>query len=176
MGLSQKKVILVVLLLLGVAAVIFTTKRTQQKIVAVESGAPEFLVTDASAGKTVSSSELKGKVVFVNFWASWCQPCKDEMPSIENVYRSISDGNFRMITILYKDSPAKAAEYMKAHGYTFPVFTDSPGGDAAAAFGVTGVPETYIIDKHGVLKKRVIGPAEWNAPEERSFIDSLLKG
>lgn len=175
MGLSQKKIILLVVLIAGVAALIFTAKRTQQRIVAVENSAPDFKVTDATTGNTISSSELRGKVLFVNFWASWCQPCKDEMPSIENIYKSVSDGNFRMITILYKDTTLNAGDYMRAHGYTFPVFTDNDGL-AAARFGVTGVPETYIIDKNGVLKRRVIGPADWNSPEEKFLIHSLLKG
>lgn len=79
-----------------------------------------------------------------------------------------------MITILYKDSPENASAYMKAQGYSFPVYTD-PDQKSASAFGVTGVPETYVIDKKGVLRQRVIGPADWSSPEAKALISALLK-
>jgi peroxiredoxin len=79
-----------------------------------------------------------------------------------------------MITILYRDSPENASTYMKAHGSSFPLYTD-PDQRSASAFGVTGVPETYIIDKKGVLRRRVIGPADWTSPEEKALIASILK-
>ncbi len=136
--------------------------------------APKLDVRDARSGQAIDISQLKGKVVFVNFWASWCMPCKEEMPSIEALHREMQKNDtFLMVTILYKDDAKTAADYMRANSYTFPLFTDDDGV-SAKRYGVTGVPETYLIDKKGALRKRVIGPADWNSSEAKAFINSLL--
>ena len=125
-------------------------------------------------GRKLMLSDLKDKVLFVNFWASWCPPCREEMPSIDSLFKAMNgNGKFQMITILYKDPYQDGIGYMKQSGFTFPVYSDSDG-ITSTNFGVTGVPETYIIDKKGKLRKRVIGPAEWDSPEAKNFINSLL--
>jgi DsbE subfamily thiol:disulfide oxidoreductase len=160
-------VIIVVMCLLPIAC-------KREKFAAVEGlRVPELVIRDISGG-SVDPNTLKGKVVFINFWASWCPPCKEEMPSIEALYRGhLNDSGFTMITILYKDEPNNGLEYLKANGYTLPVFVDD-NGISAKNFGVTGVPETYVVDKKGILRKRVIGPAEWNSAEAVALIQSLL--
>ena len=103
-------------LLLGGAAILFFNSSRSGNIVN-ESKAPGFEVKDAVSGREFSSSDLKNKIIFVNFWASWCQPCKEEMPSIEALYREMRGrDDFVMITILYKDSPENGIGYMKANG------------------------------------------------------------
>ncbi len=173
---KHKRTILLILLVAGAALAYFALSgRTVEKTVAVQAGAPSFEVADMASGRIVRSTDLRGKVVFVNFWASWCQPCKEEMSSVDALYRqAFPKGNFVMVTILYKDTPERASEEMRAQGVSFPVYTD-PGENASAAFRVTGVPETYVIDKGGTLRKRVIGPADWSSPQEIALIDSLLK-
>ena len=164
---KKRYIILAMLLFIGVAC--------SKKEVAVNRPAPDFQVFDALSGQKLSSSDLKNKVLFLNFWASWCEPCKEEMPSIEMLNTELaSQKDFLMVTILYKDSPSNALGYMKAKGYTFPVYTDTDES-SSKNYGVTGVPETYIVDKKGVLRRRVIGGADWNSPEEKFLIDSLLK-
>lgn len=161
-------VILGLMLLLGASC---SEKKTE---VAEGIHAPKLDIRDARTGQAIDISRLNGKVVFVNFWASWCMPCKEEMPSIEALHRELLKNDaFLMITILYKDDPKAAADYMAAHGYTFPLFTDKDG-ITAHRYGVTGVPETYVIDKKGALRKRVIGPADWNSSEAKAFFNSLL--
>jgi DsbE subfamily thiol:disulfide oxidoreductase len=131
-------------------------------------------IKDEMTGRKLTLGDLKNKVLFVNFWASWCPPCREEMPSIESLFKEMyGNDKFQIITILYKDPYQDGTSYMKQNGYTFPVYSDS-NGIAAKNFGVTGVPETYVIDKNGILKKRVLGPAEWNAPEAKNFLNSLL--
>jgi DsbE subfamily thiol:disulfide oxidoreductase len=169
---KNKTLVLAVLLLCG-AAVFFFVPR-QDTAVKKDAAAPSFKVKDAVTGQILSSAGLGDKVIFVNFWASWCQPCKEEMPSIEALYREMAaHKDFVMVTVLYKDSPDSAFAYMKSMGYNFPVFVD-PDGNVSRDFGVTGVPETYIIDKKGVLVKRVIGGLDWNAPDEKNMIKTLL--
>lgn len=167
------KIIILAALLLGGAAFLFFDATRSSNIVN-ESKAPAFKVKDAVNGKELSSFDLKNKIIFVNFWASWCQPCKEEMPSIEALYREMmGKEDFVMITVLYKDSPKNGIEYMKSNGYTFPIYVD-PGGSSARNYGVTGVPETYIVDKKGVLVRRVIGGADWNSPDEKSQIKAMF--
>jgi len=136
--------------------------------------APLLEIRDETAARNLTLNDLKNKVVFVNFWASWCPPCKEEMPSVESLFKDMrGNGKFQMITILYKDPYQNGTAYMKQNGYTFPVYSDNTG-TAARKFGVTGVPETYVIDKKGTLRKRVIGPAEWNSPDVKDFLNALL--
>jgi thiol-disulfide isomerase/thioredoxin len=136
--------------------------------------APELVVTDVSSGQKIDVSQFKGKVIFINFWASWCMPCREEMPSIESLYRElINTDKFTMVTILYKDDSMGASEYMRTGGYTFPVYADSDG-ISAKKYGVTGVPETYLVDKKGTLRKRVIGAADWSSPDARAYINTLI--
>lgn len=161
-----------VLFLVGVVVLFASCGKKSE--VAEEIGAPKLDIRDVRTGQALDLSQLRGKVVFVNFWASWCPPCKEEMPSIEALHRGLLNNDaFMMVTILYKDDVKTAADYMHAYSYTFPLFTDNDG-NSAKRYGVTGVPETYIIDKKGALRKRVIGPADWNSSEARTFINSLL--
>lgn len=150
--------------------------------------APDISLRDQS-GRDLRLSDLKGKVVFINFWASWCQPCRDEMPSLQVLYNGLrnmgtpknhrffgdaSNDNFRMLTILYRDDPNKAISFLRENNLDLPLWIDRDG-KAAASYGLTGVPETFIIDKKGILRKKVIGPANWASPEVLSFISELIK-
>lgn len=165
--------VLVVVFLAGIIslAASCTEKKTE---VAGELSAPKIDVRDVRTDTAIDLAQLRGKVVFINFWATWCPPCREEMPSIEALHLELLKNEaFRMITIIYKDEDNAAADYMRANGYTFPLFSDS-NGISAKRYGVTGVPETYLIDKKGVLRKRVIGPADWNSSEVKAYINSLL--
>lgn len=165
--------VIAMLFLMG-TAVLFASCAEKKTEVAQGNSAPKLDVRNVSTGQTLDISQLKGKVVFVNFWASWCMPCKEEMPSIEALHRDLlKNDKFLMVTILYKDDAKTGTDYMKANGYTFPLFTDNDG-ISAKQYGVTGVPETYLIDKQGALRKRIIGPADWNSPEAKAYINAML--
>ncbi|MEW6417409.1 MAG: TlpA disulfide reductase family protein [Nitrospirota bacterium] len=132
------------------------------RIPTIGSPAPDIELIDFNDNK-LRLSDMKGSVVFVNFWATWCESCVDELPSIEGLFRSMSNNpKFKLITILYKDDGYRAFSYMKGNGYTFPLYKN-PDGSAAKKFGITGVPETFIIDKKGILRDKVTGPAEWDS-------------
>jgi cytochrome c biogenesis protein CcmG/thiol:disulfide interchange protein DsbE len=142
-------------------------------ITTVGSMAPDIELVDINKN-TLKLSELRGSVVLINFWATWCESCVDELPSIEILFRYLS-GNpkFKLITILYKDNGYSISSYMRENGYTFPVYLN-PDGSAAKHFGITGVPETFIIDKKGMLRKKIIGPADWNSPLAIEALQNLL--
>ena len=172
---KAKGVVLIVIILSGLLVLFFTVKKEEKPRRPVTTGldAPDIAFRDVS-GKRYVLAELQGSVVFINFWASWCQPCKEEIPSVQDIYaRFRGDRRFRMLTVLYKDDYGKAMEYLKENHYDFPVLTDIDGV-TAKAYGVTGVPETYIVDKKGILRERVIGPADWSSPQTVSLIANLL--
>ena len=172
---KTKAIVLIVILAAAVAVIISGVVRQEKAAQKAVTGldAPDLALTDAS-GKTLRLSDLRGAVVFVNFWATWCQPCREEIPSIEKLYSSLKDDpGFRMVTILYRDDYDKAMAYLKGNNYDFPVWMDN-GEKGARAYGVTGVPETYIVDKKGVLREKVIGPADWSAPEAAGLVSKLI--
>ncbi len=181
--LKTKSLVLAVLLVAGLSLIIYTIAqkrdnlddKAQEPGAPVNISAPEIEVTDAATGRKILSANLKGKVLFINFWASWCQSCKEEMPSIENLLKRFLDNqDLVIITILFRDDPQNGISYMKQNGFNFPVMVDADG-KAARAYGLTGVPETYIIDKKGILREKVIGPAPWDSPEALAIITKLLK-
>ncbi len=173
---KAKTIIITLLVIAAGLILVFVARRQETKAPAVLVGlnAPELTVSDFS-GKNYSLSDFKGSVVFVNFWATWCQPCREEIASIQALYNRLKEGTgFRMVTILYRDDYPHAMEYMRQNSYEFPVFLDN-SGKTAKSYGVTGVPETYIVDKRGVLKEKIIGPLDWASPEAVSRIAELLK-
>ena len=116
------------------------------------SHAPEFTLYDRE-GNAHSFSEFLGKPVVLNFWASWCGPCKSEMPDLEEAYQEYGDQiQFLMVDLAdgASETVEKAAGYIDEQGYTFPVYFDT-GMEGAAAYGVTGIPVTYFIDAQGVF-------------------------
>ncbi len=133
------------------------------EVATVGKPAPDFTLVDTK-GKTWKLAELKGRVVFVNFWATWCPPCRQEMPSMQRVYNFIPEDRFAMLAILSNDEPALAEGLTAKIGTTFPILLD-PEGKAAATYGLTGVPETYIIDKEGILREKFLGAVQWDSPE-----------
>ncbi len=159
---SSRGIILGVILVVGVFLVVLTQKdktpQTRRAIVGLE--APGFVLLDGN-GTTVKLSRFKGKTVFLHFWASWCPNCKEELPSIQALYnRKKSDPDFVFLSVAYREDPAKTMDYLKANHYDIPLFTD-PGEKAARTYGITGVPETFIIGADGILRKRVIGAGDW---------------
>jgi peroxiredoxin len=153
----------VILISLFVLCFFLIQCQRSQKAAKIGEPVSDVELIDAQENK-LRLSELKGSVVFVNFWAAWCPPCIEEIPSIEALFRSLSgEQNFRMITILYRDDMDRISKSAREQGYTFPIYRD-PESSAAQQFGITGVPETFIIDKKGILRDKVIGPYNWDSP------------
>lgn len=134
--------------------------------------APGFTLKDTT-GKSWSLGGLKGNLVFVNFWATWCSSCIAEMPSMEALHRELAGRPFQMLTILYSDDPGAAAAFAGQNRYTFPILID-PDGEVARAYGITAVPETFIVDHEGVLKEKFIGPYAWNRNPLKASIRRMV--
>ena len=117
-----------------------------------EDAAPGFTVTDAE-GNEVKLSDFRGKGVVLNFWASWCGPCKSEMPHFQEAYEEYGeDVHFLMVNMstAFGDTQAEAEEVLADGGYTFPVYYDTKA-ECAYAYGITGVPVTVFIDADGMI-------------------------
>lgn len=135
--------------------------------------APDFTLMDRK-GKSWTLSELKGQVIFINFWATWCPPCREEMPSMEYLYTTQPTDKFKMLAILNKDDPVLADIFVKKLGITMPILTDQDN-TVGLQYGLTGLPETFIVDKKGVLRKKFIGPAQWGAPKIRHMLEGYIR-
>ncbi|MCL7452823.1 MAG: TlpA family protein disulfide reductase [Anaerolineae bacterium] len=107
-------------------------------------------------GDTVNLSELRGQVVVVNFFASWCNPCREEAPDLEQAWQEYQDQGVQVLGIAYKDASSKAQAFLAEFDVTYPSGID-PGSRTSRAYGVTGVPETFIIDQQGRLVRHVLG-------------------
>lgn len=134
--------------------------------------APTFTLTDLH-GKNWRLADLQGKVVFLNFWATWCQPCLQEMPSMAALNQRMPEGSFQMLTVLYNDRPEIAQNLVRKMGVTFPVLVDA-NSIVARQYGLTGVPETYIIDPQGVLREKFIGPLNWDSAAALTLLGKYL--
>ena len=136
--------------------------------------APDFTFPDLN-GRNISLSDYKGKVVLVNVWATWCGPCVYEMPSMERLYKEFRGQNFEILAVSI-DAGGKdiVAPFMKKHNLTFPALLD-PKGTIKTLYGVTGIPESYIIDKQGTLIGKVIGGRDWADPGIFRFFQRLIQ-
>lgn len=136
--------------------------------------APDFTVKDL-AGKEVKLSALKGKVVLVNFWATWCPPCKEEIPSMMKLNQSMAGKQFQMLAVSIDEGGREAVEgYFKKSGNSLPAYLDIEG-EVSRLYGTTGVPETFIVDKAGIIRKKVVGGMDWSSPDVVAYMDELLK-
>ena len=129
----------------------------------VGSEAPDFTLTDLK-GKTWTLSELKGQVVFINFWATWCPPCREEMPAMQQLLDLLPKDKFKMLAILNKDSTSNAELFVQKNKLSMPILNDM-ANNIGPMYGLTGLPETFIVDKQGIVREKYIGPAQWFSPE-----------
>jgi len=123
------------------------------------SKAPDFTLRDIGGG-TVSLASYRGGLVLLNFWATWCGPCREEMPSMENLSRNFGGQGLSLLAINQKEGAAKVASFMKTHGLNFPTPLDSDGR-VSAAYRVFGIPVTYVIDGNGSAIGMTSGARDW---------------
>jgi cytochrome c biogenesis protein CcmG, thiol:disulfide interchange protein DsbE len=145
------------------------------KPVAAGGMAADFKLQDLQ-GNTISLSSLRGKVVFLNVWATWCAPCRDEMPSIESLYEEFSkDKDFEVVAVSQDTLGRKAvAPYVEKQGLKFTVLLD-PSNQVGEAYNVSGIPETFIIGRDGRIVAHHVGPFDWSSSEMRDALQELIK-
>ena len=139
----------------------------------VEFIAPSFELPSLSGGK-VRLSDYRGKVVFINFWATWCTTCKIEMPSMEKLYQRFKNQGFEMLTINVDKDSSLVQPYIEQHDLTFPVLMDPESDIAKKLYKTTGVPETFIVDQNGLIMFKAIGPRDWATDETVQAFKKIL--
>jgi peroxiredoxin len=136
--------------------------------------APELRLP-ARDGKAVDLGSFRGRLVVLNFWATWCPPCVAEMPSLERMHKALSAEGLSVVAVSVDEDEAALTAFVQRAGITFPVLRDPGGAVATASFKTTGYPETFVIDARGVILETYVGPAEWDTPEALAHFRRLLK-
>ena len=157
------------LVLLGVVILITTPSQTT-----LPRPAPDFLLPDMR-GQAVRLSQLKGKIILLNIWATWCGPCRKEMPTMETLAHKLSGEDFVLLAVSQDvDGAATVKPYLQEGGYTFPVLLDIQG-EVGRKYGVTGYPETFVIDRQGQVVYHHIGYNDWAQPQVEETLRRLIQ-
>ncbi len=125
-------------------------------------------------GADVNLSDFRGKIIFLNFWATWCPTCVVEMPSMEKLHLKLKDKDFALVSISIQDSAAEVQRFFKQNKLTFTALLDSIG-KTVPGFGIRAIPTTLILDKTGRIVGRVIGPREWDSRESMAMFENLIE-
>ena len=134
--------------------------------------APNFALDDFS-GRQISLRELRGKVVFLNFWATWCPPCVQEMPTMEKLHKTFGQKGLTVLAINYREDAKEVKEFFSKHKLTFIALLDLDG-KVSERFRAWGLPVTVIINKRGEIVGKVIGSRDWHSKEAKEFFAKLL--
>jgi peroxiredoxin len=124
--------------------------------------------------QTFHLADQRGKIVFVNFWATWCGPCREEMPAMERLWREHREHGFVVVAVSVDSNPNAVAPFVKKGGFTFPVVLD-PKLQVSNAYGVRVVPSSFLIDKKGNLAALALGPRMWDGDAAHSLIDAMVR-
>ncbi len=171
--------------LLVVGALVGIGWLTREPVVALEPGGPApSLELPRMRGGMLSLAELRGQVVIVNIWATWCGPCVKEMPSLQRVYEEYGDNGLEIVAVAVDDRPGErqpdgsveglVSEFVDRLGLTFPVVLDPTGG-TERSFGTEYLPTTVLIDRQGRVRHREVGGRSWDEAPYVDMIESLVE-
>jgi peroxiredoxin len=135
-------------------------------------GQAEVFLEDVN-GVEIDISDFRGKIVFLNFWATWCPSCVTEMPSMEKLHRELKEEDFAIVAVSIQDSAAEVRRFFKQNQLTFTALLDSIG-KTIPGFGVRAIPTTLLLDKSGRIFGRIMGPREWDSRESVAMFKQLV--
>jgi cytochrome c biogenesis protein CcmG, thiol:disulfide interchange protein DsbE len=161
------------IILLGVAALIFLFARPsfrQGERSDAGKPAPDFSFT--LNGRPARLSSLRGKVVVLNFWATWCPPCRDELPSLNRLEATIAPLGGTVLGISVDDDDTAYRNFLEQYHVTFPTYRD-PTKSIAESYGTYEYPETYIIDRQGRIARKIIGAQDWSSSDMLAYLENL---
>jgi cytochrome c biogenesis protein CcmG/thiol:disulfide interchange protein DsbE len=136
----------------------------------IGTSAPNFTVEDAQ--NSVTLSQFHGQIVVLNFWATWCPPCVEEMPSLVEMQRRMKAKGVTVVAVSIDVDDGAYHQFVKDHGVNLLTVRD-PDQKTAKLYGTRGWPETYIIDRNGVMRRKFIGAVDWTDPEITDFLNKL---
>lgn len=135
--------------------------------------APLFELKDLD-GKKTALSQYRGKVVLLNFWATWCSPCRSEMPSLTDLYSDFKDRGFVVLAVSVDTSERSVKSFVSAEKIGFPVLVDKDKDVYFDQYGIVGIPVSFLIDRNGLIAEKFVGERQWNSPEMKNKILRLL--
>lgn len=136
----------------------------------IGTSAPDFTLKDSD--RTVSLNQLRGQVVVLNFWATWCAPCVEEIPSLVSMSQRLKPKGVTVLGVSVDADGDAYHRFLKDHGVSFMTVRDADQ-KSNDLYGTFKFPETYIIDRNGVVRRKFIGPVDWNSPEVMDFLNKL---
>ena len=132
-------------------------------------------MTDSEASSTIELSSHLGRVVLINFWATWCEPCEREMPAMERLYQALAGEQFELIAVAIDDNEDDVRAFQNRYQLTFPIVLD-PTQLVYGEYQTMGVPESLLVDREGRIVERYVGPREWDAIRYLNRIRELIGG
>ena len=167
--------VLVLCAVLFVAGYVVLSRPSTKKIITSGDRAPDFQLPDLN-GQAVTLSALRGKVVMVHFWATWCPPCVEEIPTLAKLYRQFTGKDFIMLAVSVDEGGAGAVTaFMQRNRLDLPVLLD-PDRATAASYGTFKFPETYIVDREGTVRYKMIGARDWTDPAAVQIVQNIIQG
>ena len=127
----------------------------------------------ASKEARASLSSYRGKVVILNFWATWCPPCRAEMPSMETLYQRFKDQGLEILAVDIREEESVVRQFIQNNKYTFPVMLDSDGR-VSSMYGIQAIPTSFILNREGKIIGRVVGSIYWDTPQAIAVFEALL--
>lgn len=172
-GLPKSVIIGVVVAAIVIVVVIVLSQKEKFILMTAGAEAIDFTYPDLE-GKPHKLSDMRGNVVFLNVWATWCDPCREEMPSMQRMYEKYRGKPFKVVAVSIDSvSDEKVKKFADEFGLTFLILHDQKGS-IKDTYKTTGVPETFIIDQNGVVAEKVWGPRDWSNPKNLYTIENLL--
>lgn len=164
----------IIIAVVAVVVVVVMGQKTKYLPVGVGTKAFDFTLPTLE-GKPTVFSQYAGKVIFLNFWATWCEPCKEEMPSMQNLSSALEGQPFVIVAVsIDSENATVVKEFTESYRLTFPILHDRKGL-MRDMYKTTGVPETYIIDQNGVIAEKVMGGRDWSDKSNLQVVAELLK-
>ncbi|HKT35282.1 MAG TPA: TlpA disulfide reductase family protein [Nitrospira sp.] len=177
----SRSIVISGLLCLSIAVAVFATAREQRGDAIAQRGvvkpgepAPNFQLRDMN-GRIMSLSDLRGKVVLLNFWATWCGPCRVEMPAMERLYRTYDRKDFEILAVSTDaQGVAVTRPFQQENKLTFPILHDADFR-VGLSYGARTLPMTFMVDRQGIVRQHIFGARDWEAPEAHQLVEMLMK-
>ena len=173
---KKNALIVVVAMLAVVGGLFFFGKNSGQRTRIIREGdvAPAFRLASLD-GRTVDLASYRGKVVMVHFWATWCPPCVEELPTLERLHRAYFGKDLEVLAVSVDEGGAGAVtQFMQKNRFALPVLLN-PDQSVSRAYGTFKFPETYLVDREGIVRRKIIGAIDWMQPAALQFVQAMLE-